>query len=137
MRRFFLAVAVIPLALGLAGCGATSGPNDPTITRPYPNTVEGTTPSTTTTTKSGGGGQGDAKAGAAVFKSAGCTSCHTLKDAGSTGQVGPNLDEAKPPYALVVTRVTNGMGVMPAFKDQLTGKQIQDVAAYVSSVAGK
>ena len=136
MRRFFLAFAVIPLALGLAGCGATSGPNDPTITRPYPNTVEGTTPSTTTTTKSGGG-QGDAAAGKVVFTSQGCTSCHTLKDAGATGQVGPNLDEAKPPYALVVTRVTNGMGVMPAFKGQLTGKQIQDVAAYVSSVAGK
>ena len=42
MRRFFLAIAVIPLALGLAGCGATSGLNDPTTTRPYPNTVEGT-----------------------------------------------------------------------------------------------
>jgi mono/diheme cytochrome c family protein len=136
MRRFFLAFAVVPLALGLAGCGATSGPNDPTITRPYPNTVEGTTPSTTTTTKSGGG-QGDAAAGKVVFTSQGCSSCHTLADANASGQVGPNLDEAKPPYALVVTRVTNGMGVMPAFKGQLTGKQIQDVAAYVSSVAGK
>src|SRR3954447_5399771 len=121
MRRFFLAIAVIPLALGLAGCGATSGPNSPTITRPYPNTVEGTTPSTTTTTK-GGGGRGDAAAGKVVFMSQPCGSCHTLKDAGTTGQVGPNLDDAKPPYALVVTRVTNGMGVMPAFKGQLSPK---------------
>ncbi len=137
MRRFFLAIAVIPLALGLAGCGATTGPKSPTITRPYPNTVEGTTPSTTTTTRPSGGGQGDAAAGKAVFTSQPCGSCHTLKDAGTTGQVGPNLDDAKPPYALVVTRVTNGMGVMPAFKGQLTAKQIQDVAAYVSSVAGK
>src|SRR6187549_3543233 len=123
MRRFFLAFAVVPLALGLAGCGATSGPNSPTITRPYPNTVEGTAPSTTTTTKSGGG-QGDAAAGKIVFMNQGCSSCHTLADANASGQVGPNLDEAKPPYALVVTRVTNGMGVMPSFKDQLTGKQI-------------
>ena len=53
------------------------------------------------------------------------------------GDRGPNLDEAKPPYDLVVTRVTNGMGAMPPFKGQLSDKQIQDVAAYVSSVAGK
>jgi mono/diheme cytochrome c family protein len=135
MRRFLLAIAVIPLALGVAGCGASSGPNAPTTTRPYPNTVEGTAPTTTTPTPVGG--KGDATAGKDVFMSAGCAQCHTLADANATGQVGPNLDEAMPPYALVVTRVTNGMGVMPAFKGQLTAKQIQDVAAYVSSVAGK
>ncbi len=120
MRRFFLAIAVIPLALGLAGCGATSGLNSPTITRPYPNTVEGTVPSTTTTTQGGGGGQGDAAAGKAVFTSQGCSTCHTLKDANASGQIGPNLDDAKPPASLVVERVTNGMGVMPSFKDKLT-----------------
>ena len=80
---------------------------------------------------------GDAAAGKAVFKSAGCVSCHTLKDAGATGTVGPNLDEAKPPASRVVDRVTNGKAVMPSFKGQLSEKQIQDVAAYVSSVAGK
>ena len=80
---------------------------------------------------------GDAAAGKAVFTSAGCVSCHTLKDAGATGTVGPNLDEAKPPASLVVDRVTNGKAVMPSFKGQLSEKQIQDVAAYVSSVAGK
>lgn len=79
---------------------------------------------------------GDAAAGKKVFLSAGCTSCHTLADAGSTGTVGPNLDEAKPSAELVMERVTNGMGVMPSFKGQLSEKQIQDVAAYVSSVAG-
>ena len=81
-------------------------------------------------------GGGDAAAGKEVFASAGCTACHTLADAGSTGAVGPNLDEAKPPAALVVERVTNGKGAMPPFKGQLTEKQIADVAAYVSSVAG-
>ena len=79
---------------------------------------------------------GDAAAGKQVFESAGCTACHTLADAGSTGAVGPNLDEAKPPASLVVDRVTNGKGAMPSFKGQLTETQIQDVAAYVSSVAG-
>ena len=79
---------------------------------------------------------GDATAGKAVFASAGCVSCHTLKAAGATGTVGPNLDEAKPPASLVVDRVTNGKGVMPPFKGQLSPKQIQDVAAFVSSSAG-
>ena len=87
--------------------------------------------------ESGAGGAGDAAAGKAVFTSAGCVGCHTLADAGATGTVGPNLDEAKPDAALVVERVTNGKGPMPPFKGQLTDKQIQDVAAYVSSVAGK
>jgi mono/diheme cytochrome c family protein len=79
---------------------------------------------------------GDAAAGKQVFESAGCVACHTLADAGSTGTVGPNLDDAKPSATLVVTRVTNGAGAMPPFKDKLTEEQIQDVAAYVSSVAG-
>jgi mono/diheme cytochrome c family protein len=74
---------------------------------------------------------GDAAAGEAVFASAGCGGCHTLEAAGATGNVGPNLDEAKPDAELVVDRVTNGKGVMPSFKGQLSEKQIQDVAAYV------
>ena len=79
---------------------------------------------------------GDAQAGKQVFESAGCAACHTLADAGATGTVGPNLDQLKPPAALVVDRVTNGKGAMPPFKDKLSETQIQDVAAYVSSVAG-
>ena len=79
---------------------------------------------------------GDAAAGKQVFATAGCVACHTLADAGSTGTVGPNLDDAKPPADLVVERVTNGMGAMPPFKGQLSETQIEDVAAYVSSVAG-
>lgn len=74
---------------------------------------------------------GDPAAGKAVFESAGCASCHTLADAGATGAVGPNLDDAKPPYDLVVDRVTNGAGVMPAFAGQLSEQDIQNVAAYV------
>jgi len=75
---------------------------------------------------------GDATAGEAVFASAGCGGCHTLEAAGSSGKVGPNLDDAKPDAALVIERVTNGMGVMPSFKGDLSEQQIQDVAAYVS-----
>jgi mono/diheme cytochrome c family protein len=78
-----------------------------------------------------------AKSGKQVFQTAGCANCHTLADAGSTGTVGPNLDQAKPPKSLVLMRVTNGMGAMPSFKGQLSPGQIQAVADYVSSVAGK
>jgi mono/diheme cytochrome c family protein len=66
-----------------------------------------------------------------------CASCHTLADAGTTGTVGPNLDQAKPPKDLVVDRVTNGRGAMPSFKGSLDPAQIQAVADYVSSAAGK
>jgi cytochrome c6 len=77
---------------------------------------------------------GDATAGKEIFLgTAGCSSCHTLADAGSTGTVGPNLDALKPSYDAVVAQVTNGGGGMPPFKGTLSEQQIQDVAAYVSS----
>jgi len=75
--------------------------------------------------------------GAAIFKSAGCSGCHTLAAAGATGTVGPNLDQLKPSMAIVVKQVTNGGAIMPAFKGKLTVAQINAVAKYVSSSAGK
>jgi len=75
--------------------------------------------------------------GKSVFLQAGCGSCHTLKDAGTSGTVGPNLDQLKPPEPIVVRQVTNGGAQMPAFKGRLTPAQIQAVSKYVSSVAGK
>ena len=80
-------------------------------------------------------GQGDATAGKEVFLTAGCADCHTLTDAGSTGTVGPNLDEASPSSDKVVERVTEGQGAMPSFKDVLSEQQIADVAAYVSQAS--
>ena len=74
--------------------------------------------------------------GKSIF-SANCGSCHTLADAGTSGAVGPNLDESRPPKELVVDRVTNGQGAMPSFSDSLDEQQIQAVADYVSSAAGK
>jgi mono/diheme cytochrome c family protein len=74
--------------------------------------------------------------GAVIFKTK-CGGCHTLAAAGTTGTTGPNLDQLKPPMALVVTQVTNGGQVMPAFKGQLSPAQIQAVAKYVASSAGK
>lgn len=98
-------------------------------------TTGGETTPPPTETQPGEPAQGDPVAGKEVFVgSAGCGGCHTLSDAGTTGQVGPDLDAAKPTYDKVVTQVTNGGGGMPPFKDTLTEEQIQDVAAYVSSV---
>jgi mono/diheme cytochrome c family protein len=128
--------AYVASVAGLPVGGTTTGG---ATTAPAPTTTQATTTAGTTTqatTTSGGGGGSNLAAGKHVFETAGCTSCHTLKDAGSTGTVGPNLDDAKPPRSLVVDRVTNGKGVMPSFKGQLTPQEIAAVAAYVSSVAG-
>jgi mono/diheme cytochrome c family protein len=92
---------------------------------------------TTTTTPAGGGSTSGTAAGKQVFASAGCGGCHTLKDAGTSGKVGPNLDQLKPSQATVAHQVEVGGGVMPSFKGQLSNAQIMAVAAYVSSVAGK
>ena len=102
--------------------------------------TESTETTTTETTETGGGTptEGDPVAGKEIFLGAsGCTGCHTLADAGSTGTVGPNLDDAKPSFELAYDRVTNGQGGMPSFGTSLTDQQRADVAAYVSSVAGK
>jgi cbb3-type cytochrome c oxidase subunit III len=66
-----------------------------------------------------------------------CASCHTLKDAGATGTIGPNLDQLMPSFAIAQKQVTNGGQVMPAFKGVLNKAQIDAVAKYVASHAGK
>jgi mono/diheme cytochrome c family protein len=86
----------------------------------------------------GGGGeaQGDAAAGKEIFASEGCGSCHTLADAGTSGNVGPNLDDSSVDFAAAVAQITNGGGGMPAFSSTLSEKQIADVAAYVVTARG-
>jgi cbb3-type cytochrome c oxidase subunit III len=75
--------------------------------------------------------------GKAIFASAGCSGCHTLAAAGASGNVGPNLDEARPSKELAIDRVTNGQGGMPSFKGQLSEAQIEAVATFVAENAGK
>jgi len=125
MRLRALAVLVLGVgALAVAGCGGSEE------TSPTAQTVEGTT-ETAGTTEGGGEVKGDPAAGKTIFDEQECGSCHTLSDAGTSGSIGPDLDDAKPSYDLVVERVTNGKSPMPSFKDELSEKQIQDVAAYV------
>jgi cytochrome c6 len=76
-------------------------------------------------------------AGKTVFTT-NCGSCHTLKEASTSGEVGPNLDELEPDLATVEHQVENGGGGMPAFGKEgtLSAAEIKDVATFVSTVAG-
>jgi mono/diheme cytochrome c family protein len=117
----------LPLVLLVAlasACGAGK------VVSPTPQTIVGTV-STQTETVPAGYSNGDPVAGKALFKAKGCNACHTLKDAGATGTVGPDLDVSKPSLGRVVDRVLNGKGAMPPFKSQMTQQQVADVAAYV------
>jgi cytochrome c6 len=128
-RRAALLVPLVALALALAGCGGGEE------TQPLPEGVTGTTPAETSETATEetetGAAEGDAAAGEQIFAEQGCGSCHTLEAAGSSGNIGPNLDDAQPSHDLIVERVTNGASPMPSFKDTLSEQQIQDVAAFV------
>lgn len=114
-RRSLAALAPLVLALGFAACGGgddgSGGDAEPPAS---------TVPA-----------DADAAAGAAVWESAGCGTCHVLAAAGSTGEVGPNLDESELDFDFVRNRVEMGGGSMPAFKGQLDEQQILDVSAYV------
>jgi mono/diheme cytochrome c family protein len=125
MRSIAL-LAAAAAALALAACGGGSDGDGTTAAEPATTAV--TTTEETTPEPSA---EGNAQAGAAVFESAGCGGCHTLAAAGSTGTVGPDLDELQPDLEQVVEQVTNGGGAMPAFSGTLSEQQIRDVAAYV------
>ena len=85
---------------------------------------------------------GDPAAGKALFASNGCGGCHAFEAAGSTGAVGPNLDEALEgkdaayvhqsivePNAEVAEGYT--AGVMPSFQ-QLSEDQVNDLVAFLT-----
>jgi mono/diheme cytochrome c family protein len=134
VRRLAPIAILLPLLLAAVGC-STSKPGGKIVT-PTPQTVVGTVATAPTAAVPAQYKNGDPTAGKHVFLTAGCSGCHTLKDAGSTGTVGPNLDDAKPPLSRAVLRVTKGAGAMPPFKGQLTDKQIADVTAYVVKASG-
>jgi mono/diheme cytochrome c family protein len=94
----------------------------------------GSTSSSSTTSTSGTTTPSYPPSAKATFVST-CGGCHTLANAGTHGTVGPNLDQLKPDDATVTHQIINGGGPMPA--GLLKGQSLTDVAAYVSSVAGK
>ncbi len=99
--------------------------------------VTATKPAPATTTSGGGGATTTAAPDGKAIFTANCASCHTLKDAGSTGTVGPNLDQLKPSEARAEKQVRNGGTIMPPFQGKLSDAQIKAVASYVARVAGK
>jgi mono/diheme cytochrome c family protein len=70
-----------------------------------------------------------------------CSNCHTLRAAGATGHLGPDLDKLKPSYAQVVTQLitggTGGAGLPPADLTfgpgihTFTESDMRDIAAFV------
>jgi mono/diheme cytochrome c family protein len=133
---FFIAQMTAVLVLAEVGeadepvAEETEGGGDET----EPSETETTETETTETSEAGGK---STAVGKEVFLGvSGCAGCHTLADAGSSGTIGPNLDATQPSQELVVDRVTNGTGAMPAFADSLSEEEILEVAAYVSAVAG-
>jgi mono/diheme cytochrome c family protein len=124
-RLAALLLVLVALALVSAGCGGSEDAS------PTPETVEGTVPTEESGGGDGGATEGDATAGKEVYASAGCGSCHTFADAGSSGAVGPNLDDSSVDFEGAVTQITNGGGGMPAFSGQLSDEEIANVTAYV------
>ena len=71
--------------------------------------------------------------GKEVFLEAGnCAACHTLSDAGSIAEIGPNLNQIRPQVQTILMAVKNGIGVMPAMEGILSDEEIEAVAHYVS-----
>ena len=71
--------------------------------------------------------------GKEVFLEAGnCAACHTLSDAGSIAEIGPNLNQIRPQVQTILMAVKNGIGVMPAMDGILSDEEIEAVAHYVS-----
>jgi len=99
-------------------------------------------------------GLAQAKTGDQIFTAAGCAGCHKFAPAGSTGNIGPSLDELKSaagsrepgksaedyvhesletPDAYLVKGFGNAM---PSFKGRLTDKQIQALIDYLLQSGG-
>ncbi|PZP60969.1 MAG: hypothetical protein DI596_05430 [Azospira oryzae] len=115
-KRFFLAAAESAFALALLTAAAPAGANgnDPKL-------------------------QAKMALGKKVFTQLAqppCAVCHTLKDAGSSAEIGPKLDELKPDAQRVATAVRNGLGIMPAYGGVLTEEQIEALADYVARASG-
>ena len=89
--------------------------------------------------------QADQANGQKLFISSGCGGCHVLAAAGSTGTIGPNLDEAfsgsrdqgfkqSTIENVVLDQIREANPPMP--KNLVRGQDAVDVAAYVAAVAG-
>ena len=65
-----------------------------------------------------------------------CALCHTLKDAGATGAVGPAFDDLQPGPDQVIAALRSGIGAMPSYRGNLSDEQMRALARYVSKASG-
>ncbi len=152
--RFFTLVVVL-LVLGMLTAvevlgethhfNAAEGESSTAAPATTPTTGSTSTPSTSTG-GGGGGAQGNAAAGKQIFTATAqppCATCHTLQEAGATGMVGPNLDDAlKGKDAAFIhesivdpnAQIASGFqaGIMPQnYGQQLNDQQLADVVAFL------
>jgi mono/diheme cytochrome c family protein len=149
---FILVAAILTIAmLGAVEVFAkeehpeAEAPGETTPEPPPPPTTTKTTGTTTGTTTTTEQPPGSAAAGRAVFTSAGCGACHTFAPAGTSGSVGPDLDEALQGQDAEFIRqsivdpnaeITQGYnaGVMPQnFGQELSPQQLDDLVAFLMS----
>lgn len=116
-----LSLTVLVLAALVAGCGGSDA-------------VEAPSGDVGTTTAGSAAVKVD---GEAVFTDAGCASCHTLAAAGSKGISGPNLDELRPSVEAASDQIAGGGGGMPGYSGRLKPEEIQAVAEFVATNAGR
>ncbi len=139
MSRLSAALAAGVLATGLlAACGgdeSDSGTTQAPTTAATTATETTTTGAQTETTATETSTQEAAADGKAVFTQ-NCGSCHTLAAAGTSGNVGPNLDDLKPSASKVESMVKSGGSGMPPFEGVLSAAEISAVSEYVAEVAG-
>jgi mono/diheme cytochrome c family protein len=79
---------------------------------------------------------GDARAGRAVFARMGCGSCHRLAAAGSSGQIGPPLDQVLPNHTAGSLRAKivdpGGGSVMPTdFARRMSAADLRALVAFL------
>lgn len=153
---FLLLILALVGAVVVSGCGGgggTTGPSEPTSGEEAESPEEEPAeepeeeePAEEPEKEEEGLSEKEARSGEGSLAAEGkevfttnCGSCHTLKAAGTSGEVGPDLDELEPELAIVEHQVVNGGGPMPAFGNEgiLNAKEIKAVATYVSSVAGQ
>jgi mono/diheme cytochrome c family protein len=120
LRRTSIVVGLVSAALAATACGGDDSGNGG-------GSGGGDGGGQATTTQAGRGKE--------IFQST-CAGCHTLADAQTNGQIGPNLDDLKPDEETVEAQVRSGGGGMPAFEGQLSDDEIEAVATYVSESAG-
>lgn len=154
-QRAIAGVSIVLVIAAMAAAVASSGgsteqlPKSAGVTLPaIPPAPTGVAVASTSAGSSSGEAAGGAVASGSATASTGnpgateftqtCGACHTLKAAGTSGAVGPNLDTIRPTYQKVLEALKNGglgSGTMP--KNLYTGKEAEEVAKYVSESAGK